>query len=125
MKIKPIDTIEDYESALIVVERFMDNQSGLSDDERDDMEVLSILIEKYEDIQYPISKSDPIAVIEYAMNQRGLVRSDLYDIFGSSGRTSEIFNKKRNLSIEMVKKLHKKLNIPYELLIEESEVVAA
>ena len=85
--------------------------------ERDELEVLSLLIEKYEEEHYPIPASDPIEAIKFLMEQNDLTRKDLQPFIGSMGRVSEILNRKRDLSLNMIKRLHDGLNIPYESLI--------
>lgn len=85
--------------------------------ERDELEVLSLLIEKYEEEHYPIPVSEPIEAIKFLMEQNDLTRKDLQPFIGSMGRVSEILNRKRDLSLEMIKRLHHGLKIPYESLI--------
>jgi len=85
--------------------------------ERDELEVLSLLIEKYEEEHYPIPASEPIEAIKFLMEQNNLTRKDLQPFIGSMGRVSEILNRKRDLSLEMIKRLHHGLKIPYESLI--------
>ncbi len=85
--------------------------------EREELEVLSLLIEKYEEEHYPIPASDPIEAIKFLMEQNNLTRKDLQPFIGSMGRVSEILNRKRDLSLVMIKRLHHGLKIPYESLI--------
>ncbi len=81
------------------------------------MEILSILIEKYEEKQYPISPPDPIEAIKFRMEQLGLKNSDLAPYLGGKNRVSEILHKKRNLTVKMIKSLYNNLKIPAESLI--------
>jgi len=82
-------------------------------------EVLSILIEKYEDEFYPIDAPDPIEAILFRMEQMDMSKKELADILGYKSRVSEIFSKKRKLNIKMIRNLHEKMNIPYESLIAD------
>jgi HTH-type transcriptional regulator/antitoxin HigA len=83
----------------------------------DELDVLMLLVEKYEDENYAIPASDPIEAIKFLMEQNNLSRKDLEPYIGASGRVSEVLNRKRNLTLVMIKKLHKGLNIPYDCLI--------
>ena len=83
----------------------------------DELEVLTILIERYEDIRYPIPASDPVEAIKFRMEQQGLTPKDLEVFIGSSGRVSEVLSGKRGLSLRMIKRLHEGLKIPYESLM--------
>ena len=83
-----------------------------------ELEILAILIEKYEDEHYPIEAPDPIAAIKFIMEQLGYKQKDLETIIGYKGRVTEILSKKRKLTLEMIRKLHEKLNIPLELLVK-------
>ena len=117
MNIKMIKTEEDYQQALKRLERIFD--SPIDSTERDEAEILSILIEKYEDEHYPIGPPDPIEAIKFRMEQMDMKKSDLAKIIGYKSRVSEIFSGKRKLTLQMIRKLHDKLNIPYETLIAE------
>lgn len=88
--------------------------------ESEELEILSILIERYEDEHYSIPPSDPIEAIKFMMEQKGLTQNDLIEYIGGSGRVSEVLNRKRGLSIGMIKRLHKGLNIPYESLLGDA-----
>ena len=85
--------------------------------EADDMEVLVTLIEAYERKNYPICPADPIVAIQFRMEQQGLTPKDLEAYIGPSGRVSEVLNRKRRLSLQMIKRLHQGLHIPYESLL--------
>jgi HTH-type transcriptional regulator/antitoxin HigA len=116
MEIKLIKTEKDYEKALKRLEVIFDALPGTK--EGDEAEILSILIEKYEDVHYPMEAPDPIEAIKFRMEQMGYKQKDLADIIGYKGRVSEILNRKRKLSLDMIRKLHHKLNIPLESLVQ-------
>ena len=117
MNIKVIKTEDDYQQALKRLEVIFD--SPIDSPEGDEAEILSILIEKYEDEHYPIGPPDPIEAIKFRMEQMDMNNSDLAEILGYKSRVSEIFSKKRKLNLQMIRKLHKKLKIPYEILISD------
>ena len=116
MNIKPIKTEADYERALERLELIFDAKKGT--DEGDELEVLGILIEKYENEHFPIALPDPIEAIKFRMEQLGYSQADLAKVVGLKSRASEILNKKRKLSLEMIRQLHEKLNIPTDVLIQ-------
>ncbi|GAB3478382.1 MULTISPECIES: helix-turn-helix domain-containing protein [Azotobacter] len=115
MNIKPIRSEEDLAAAFARMEQLWGAEIGTP--EGDELEVLAVLIEKYEDEHYPIPPSDPIEAIKFRMDQQGLTPSDLEPYIGSSGRVSEVLNRKRKLSLAMIKRLHDGLRIPYESLL--------
>lgn len=117
MVIKVIKTEEEYSHALKRLEELFD--SPVNSPEGDEAELLSVLIEKYEDEHYPIDAPDPIEAIKFRMEQMDMSNHDLAEIIGYKSRVSEIFNRKRKLSLNMIRNLHKKLNIPYESLMKE------
>jgi HTH-type transcriptional regulator/antitoxin HigA len=117
MNIKAIKKEEDYNQALRRLEEIFHAPVGSK--EGDEAEVLSILIEKYEDENYPIEAPDPIEAILFRMEQMDLSKKDLEAILGYKSRVSEIFSKKRKLNLKMIRNLHNKLNIPYESLISD------
>lgn len=117
MHIKPIKTEQDYNAALVRLEVIFDTQPGT--EEADELEILSLLIEKYEDEHYPIAPPDPIEAIKFRMEQMGYKQKDLENIIGYKGRVSEILNKKRKLTLEMIRRLHNALHIPTETLLKE------
>src|SRR5438132_8983343 len=112
--IKPIRTKKDYEAALAEVERLWGAKSGTPDGDR--LDILATLIEAYEAKHYPMDPPDPIEAIKFRMEQQGLTRKDLERVLGSRTRVSEVLNRKRGLSIDMIRKLHDKLQIPAEVL---------
>jgi HTH-type transcriptional regulator / antitoxin HigA len=119
MKLRPIRTEKDYQEALKAVELLFD--AAPNTPEFDQLDVLSTLIESYEKIQYPIGMPDPIEAIQYYMEARGWSRLDLESCIGGRARVSEILSRKRFLSLEMIRKLHQKLGIPAEVLIQPYE----
>lgn len=86
--------------------------------EGDELELLAILIKEYEDRQFPIAAPDPIEAIQYRMEQQGLTKKDLAKILGYKSRVSDIFSGRRKLTLEMVRNLHEKLNIPLASLVK-------
>jgi len=116
MNIKPIRTEKDYQMALERIDHLMDAKRGSS--EGDELEILSILIEKYETEQYPIMAPDSISAIKFRLEQLGYEQADFAKIVGSN-RASEILNRQRGISHSLMKKIHKELGIPYENLIDD------
>lgn len=116
MNIKPIKTEQDYHKALERLELIFDSEIGTP--EGDELEILGILIDKYEEINYPIDLPDPIEAIKFRMEQLGYKQSDLAKIIGLKSRASEILNRKRKLTLEMIRALHESLNIPTDVLIQ-------
>jgi len=115
MDIKPIRTEEDYEAALKEVERLWGAEAGTPDGDR--FEILFTLVEAYEDQHYEILPPDPVEAIIFYMESRGLERQDLQPYIGGSGRVSEVLNRKRPLTLRMIRNLHTGLGIPAEVLI--------
>lgn len=112
---RPIKTAIDYRRALKFMEDHLEASPG--SDTGQALEVLAILVEKYEEENFPIDAPDPVEAIKFRLEQLGLERTYLYKFFGGSGRTSEILNKKRPLNLRMVRKLTRDLGIPAESLI--------
>lgn len=113
--IKPIRSEADYEAALMELEKVFDCVPNTA--EADQAEILVMLISKYEDEHYPIDSPDPIEALKYIMQEKQLKNKDLVVYFGSKSLVSEVLNKKRELTLKMIKSLHRGLGIPYELLI--------
>lgn len=115
-KVFPIRNETDYDKALQIVEELMDAEPGT--EAFDLLEVWSTLIEEYEAKHHPIDFPDPIEAIKFRMEQEGLKQKDLVEIIGGSkSRISELLNRKRGLTIEMIRRLHDRLKIPLENLI--------
>ncbi len=119
MDIKPVRTEEDYQAALSEIERLWGAEPDTP--ESDHFEVLVTLVEAYEDQHYEILPPDPIDALEYYIESRGLDRRELESYIGSSGRVSEVLNRKRPLTLRMIRKLHSGLGIPAEVLINEPQ----
>ncbi len=117
MEIKAIKTEQDYDFALSRLEKIFHAPADSA--EGDEAEVLSILIEKYEDEHYPIEAPDPIEAIKFRMEQMDMSNKDLAEVIGYKSRVSEIFSRKRKLTLKMIRNLHDKLKIPYESLITD------
>ena len=115
MKLKPIRNNRELNRALERIEELWGAKSGTP--KGDELDVLMLLVEKYEDEHFAIPASDPVAAITFLMEQNDLTRKDLEPYIGPSGRVSEVLTKKRNLTLPMIKRLHKGLRIPYESLI--------
>lgn len=115
MDIKPIHSDDDLKAALARVEALWGSPRHTP--QGDELEILSILIEKYEAERFPMPVSDPIEAIKFLMDQQGLTPTDLEPYIGTSGRVSEVLNRKRKLSLAMIKRLHEGLRIPYESLL--------
>jgi HTH-type transcriptional regulator/antitoxin HigA len=116
MNIKPIRTKKDYEQALHRLEVIFDSKKGT--DKGDELEILGMLIEKYENEKFPIGFPDPVEAIKFRMEQLGYNQADLANVVGLKSRASEILNRKRKLSLEMIRQIHNRLNIPTEVLIQ-------
>lgn len=116
MEIQPIKTKMDYESALAEIERLFDAKPRTPDGDR--LDVLATLVEAYEQQHYPALPPDPIEAILYWIESRGLSRRDLEPCIGSRARVAEILNRKRALTLEMIRRLKSKLGIPAEILIQ-------
>jgi HTH-type transcriptional regulator / antitoxin HigA len=117
-EIKPIRSEEDYEVALAEVERLWGARSGTPEGDR--LDVLATLIDAYEGEHYSIDPPDPIEAIKFRMEQQGLTRKDLEGILGSRTRIAEVLNRRRGLSINMIRRLHDRLGISAEVLIRPS-----
>ena len=115
MDIRPLKTEVDYEAALRRVDALMDAAPGSK--EEAELDILSTLVESYEENNFPIDPPDPIAAIRFRMEQQGLEQKDLARLFRSPARASEVLHKKRHLTIDMVRKLHREWRIPLESLV--------
>jgi HTH-type transcriptional regulator/antitoxin HigA len=115
MDIKPVRTETDYDAALARIDEIWNSAPGTS--ESDELDVLSVLVEDYEKKHHPIPPPDPIEAIKFRMEQMGLSRRDLEPYIGSRGRVAEVLNRKRGLSIEMIRNLSEGLGISAEVLV--------
>jgi HTH-type transcriptional regulator/antitoxin HigA len=114
-ELKPIRTKADYKEALAEVERLWGARSGTPKGDR--LDVLATLIDAYEARHYPMDPPDPIDAIQFRMEQQGLTRKDLEPLIGTRARVAEVMTRKRNLSIDMIRRLHERLGISAEVLI--------
>jgi HTH-type transcriptional regulator/antitoxin HigA len=114
--VRPIRTEADYEAALAEIDHLLDATEGSAEAER--LELLSILVEAYEEVHHPIDPPDPIDAIRFRMEQQGLSRRDLEAYIGSRARVSEILNRQRPLTLAMIRRLHRGLGIPADSLIQ-------
>ena len=117
MKILPIRNEKDYQNALNRLEEIFDAKKGTEDG--DELEILSILIDRYENELFPIGMPDPIEAIKFRMEQMGMKQKDLAEVVGFKSRVSEILSKKRKLTLGMIRKLNVTLHIPTEVLIQD------
>ncbi len=115
MNIHPIRNDKDHQRALRRLEELMDAKPNTP--EGDELDILATLVEAYEDRHFPIAGPDPVAAIQFRMDQLGLTRKDLEPYIGSRHKVSEVLNHKRDLSLNMIRRLHTGLNIPLENLI--------
>lgn len=114
-QLKPIKTSEQYQAYLAVVDSLIDCPEDSAEEEL--LELVSILVEDYEAKHYPIEAPDPIDAIKFKIEETGLKRKDLAIYFGSPSRVSEVLNRKRPLTLDMIKKIHKGLGISAETLL--------
>jgi len=121
MDIRPIKTEADYHAALAEIERLFDAAPNTPAGDR--LDVLTTLVEAYEDQHYRIPAPDPVEAIKYYMESRGFSRGDLEPYIGSRARVSEVLNRKRPLSLDMIRRLHTGLGIPADVLIQPYAVV--
>ncbi len=123
MDIKPIKTEADYEAALKEIDRLWGAEYGSP--QGDKLDVLITLVEAYEERHHPILPPDPIEAILHCLDSQGLSRRDLEPYLGSRARVSEILNRKRALSLAMIRKLQDGLGISAEILVQPYEIQAA
>jgi HTH-type transcriptional regulator/antitoxin HigA len=118
--VRPIRTEADYDAALAEVERLWGAKAGTPKGDR--LDVLATLIDVYENENFPMDPPDPIEAIKFRMEQQNLTRKDLEGIVGSRTRIAEILNRRRSLSINMIRRLHEKLGISTDVLIRPSRI---
>ena len=116
MNIKPIKTKKDYKQALERLELIFDAKKNTI--KGDELELLSILVDNYENENFPIDFPDPIEAIKFRMEQLGYTQTDLSNVIGLKSRASEILSRKRKLSLEMIRQIHQTMHIPTEVLIQ-------
>ena len=117
MVIRQIKDDKDYKNALARVDALMELDPEVGTPQSDELEVLVLLIEKYEEKHWQISEPDPIDAIKFRMEQMGLVQKDLTPYIGSKSKVSEVLNRKAGLSLPMIKRLYTGLHIPLEVLV--------
>lgn len=117
MTLQPIKTKKDYQNAVARLEIIFDAKPATA--QGDELEILGILIDHYEKKHFPIHLPDPIEAIKFRMEQLGYSQNDLAELIGLKSRASEILNKKRKLTLDMIRRLHDALNIPTEVLIQQ------
>jgi len=122
MNIKPIKSEADYKLALKRLEEVFDAPIGTS--EGDEADILGLLVDEYENKHYPIEAPDPIEAIKIRMEELQLKQVDLVDVIGSKSRVSEVLNRKRKLTIEMIRNLAKRLNLSPDLLITDYQLAS-
>ena len=122
MNIKPIKSEADYKHALKRLEEVFDASIGTS--EGDEADILGLLVDEYEKKHYPIEAPDPIEAIKIRMEELQLKQVDLVDVIGSKSRVSEVLNRKRKLTIEMIRNLTKRLNLSPDLLITDYQLAS-
>jgi HTH-type transcriptional regulator/antitoxin HigA len=115
MNIRPIRSQADYERGLREIDRLWNARPGSV--EEDELEAIGALVEDYEKRVYPLPHADPIEAIKFRMEQSGLTSTDLLPVFGTRGRVSEVLNRRRPLTLEMIRQLHFRFGIPLESLV--------
>ena len=116
MNIKILKNEAEYEAALVRMDALMDAATGSSEEE--ELELLAVLVEKYEQEHYPIEHPDPVEAIMFRMEQEGLEPKDMIKYLGSQSKVSEVLNYKRSLSLAMIRELNQGLGIPAEVLLQ-------
>lgn len=120
MKLKILKTKTDYEKALHRIDTIFDAKPNT--EKGDEFELLSLLIDKYEEEHYPIDLPHPIEAIKFRMDQMGLKQKDLVDCFGDKSKVSDVLNLKRKLNLNYIRNLHQKLHIPLDALISDYQI---
>jgi HTH-type transcriptional regulator/antitoxin HigA len=123
MEPKILKTEAEYEAALAHVAALMDAEPGSLQEQ--ELELFALLVEQYEHEHFPIDPPDPVEAILFRMEQEGLTRKDLSAYIGSPSKVSEVLNRKRPLSLTMIRALHKGLGIPADILVQESQTLSA
>lgn len=114
-ELRPIHSEATYREYLEIIDELVDCEENSREEEL--LELVSILVENYEATQYPVEAPDPLEAIKIKMEEQGLKRKDMIDYFGSASRVSEVLNRKRPLTLEMIRKIHKGLGISAETLL--------
>ena len=122
MELKPIRNKKEHQAALKEIEMLWKAKDGTPESDR--LEVLALLVERYEQEHFPIPDPDPIDFLHYVMESRGLVRKDLEPFIGSRARVAEVLNRVRPLSLEMIRSLAEGLKIPADVLVRRYRLAA-
>ncbi|WP_026628671.1 helix-turn-helix domain-containing protein [Dyadobacter alkalitolerans] len=123
MELKLIETEEEYDNAIARIDELFDAAKG--SEEAKELDLLVLLVNKYEQENFPIEEPDPIEYIKIRMEEMGLKATDLVPYMGNKGNVSRVLNRKRGLSIEMIRNLHKGLGFPLDVLISEPKLTPA
>jgi HTH-type transcriptional regulator/antitoxin HigA len=123
--IKIIKTSEEHERAMARVMQLMDADPQPDSQDADELDLLALLVERYEQDQFPIDLPDPLDAIRFRMDQQGLRKKDLIPYIGSASKVTEVLNGTRNLSLNMIRRLTDGLGIPAEILIRDPSQQAA
>ena len=121
MNLRPIKTEDDYRAALAEIEGIFQAEPGTPDGDR--LDILTLMVEAYEEQHYPIPPPSPLDALEYHLESRGLTRRDLEPYLGSRARVTEVMNRRRALTIDMIRRLHQGLGISAEVLIQPYPLV--
>ncbi|MBK6546972.1 MAG: DNA-binding protein [Arcobacter sp.] len=121
MQLKILKTEKDYDKALNRIDESMELNPKLGTPESDELEILALLVEKYEELNWNIETPDPIEAIKYRMEEMNLKQKDLIPYIGNKSKVSELLNRKISLSLSMVRNLSKALHIPVETLVKSLE----
>jgi HTH-type transcriptional regulator/antitoxin HigA len=122
VELKPIRTEDDYKQAMQTLATLWGASQGTP--ASDQLDILATLIEKYEEEHFPMDLPDPVDAILFRMEQQGLSRKDLTPMLGTRNRVSEVLNRRRGMSLEMIRAVHEQLHIPAEVLIRSSKMRA-
>ncbi|CAA6803742.1 MAG: Transcriptional regulator [uncultured Sulfurovum sp.] len=120
VKIKVLKTETDYENAMERIEAIFDAKPNTP--KGDELELLTLLIEKYEEEHYPMELPHPVEAIKFRMDQMGLKQKDIVDCFGDKSKVSDVLNLKRKLNLNYIRNLHQKLHIPLDALVGDYEI---
>ncbi len=118
-RIRPIKTEADYDDAIIRINQLLDLNPQPNSEEDNQLDILSTLVEAYEDEHYPVLPPDPVDAIKVVMEEKGLDNKELIPLLGSKSRVSEVMNRKKPFTLKMIYNLHKVLGLPLEIFIND------
>ena len=121
MNITPVHDEQSYRAALAEIDTLMDAEAGTPEGDR--LDILTVLVEAYEQKHFPLDLPDPVETIKFRMEQSGMTPKDLQPMIGSMNRVYEILNRKRSLTLPMIRRLHSMLGIPADCIIRETQPV--